>query len=379
MSAGPNPQMMEEISKRLFDNRARISLLLPEALSFAAFHSSFILAIRKNPKIWSCVWESLFDAAIDSAMDGLPCDGKHAALVDRSVNIGNRNAKKYVNIACYQPMAYGLRKLIIESGAATQVDTVVVYANETCRIFRGTETRIEHEIMLSGDRGDWIGVYSAAILPGGGHSVEYMTREDVMAVKESAQTTYIWDQHETEMARKTVLRRHRKSLVGNTRIVDVEERRMIAQIERSYAPKQAQTPAARPTRQSLPDHSNTMPINDFGGAAERQTVDRTDGDEGRAGQAAERNDSANTVEETGRGPEEGQGAADHINMPQSPSEFDLWAADLTFHIKASPDVETLQELRRDNAAITAAAPEDVRDEIEGLFSSVMTDLMTKES
>lgn len=359
---------LEELSKRLIDNRQRIQLLLPNSISFATFHSSIITAIRKNPRIITCDFGSIFDAAVDSAIDGLLCDGQHAALVERTVNVGTKNSKKYVQFACYQPMAYGIRKKIIESGAATQVDTVIVYANEICRVVRGTSPVIEHEQIIKGDRGEWVAVYSVAELPNGKQSIEFMTKADVMEVRKAAQTDYIWDQHETEMARKTVLRRHRKSLVGNIRVVDVEERRMVSMIERK-----AQAPAIsagqaspRPTREALENHSNQIPVNDFSKTdrGEVQIEEKVDAVEDRQPQ------------------EQAPAEVSHLDMPQSPAEFDLWAADMKFIIKnllRDNDVSELKELRRSNAPIIEAAPEDVRNEVEGEFTAALAELMTKES
>jgi recombination protein RecT len=368
--------MCDAIAEKLQANQSRIQRLLPDNITFVEFQSIFITAIRKSPEVWVCTWDSLFDCAIDSAIDGLPCDGRHAALVSRSVNVGTKNAKKFIQIACYTPMAYGIRKKLIESGAVLQIETTIVYANEVCKITRGTDPKIEHEQILSGDRGPWVGCYSVANLPNGRISIEFMPRDDIMEIKARAQTDYVWKQNETEMARKTVLRRHQKSLVGNVRMVDIEEKRMVAQIQHRYdrqmpAAAIAQRPSREPARITQ-DHQ--IQNNDLGTKQEHKEVERQGMSDARGEPASETKKAANAP-----AAEQGDDAGSFFEIPASPSEFDLWAADLKAQISEAASTEELLDLRRQNVPITEAAPEDVRQETEGLFTARIAELMTEES
>lgn len=368
-------EKIQSVSERIMRSKSRISAVLPDGVSFNQFYTAFITMCRKTPEVWKCEPESIFDAAIDSAIDGLPCDGKHAAIVARNVNVGTKNARRYVNLATYTPMAFGIRKKLVETGAVLSIETTIVYQNEHCVITGGTSPNIDHEIMVGGDRGPWIGVYSVAVLPNGQPVFEYMSKEDVMHVKESAMTDAIWKAHETEMARKTVLRRHAKQLPGSQMMVDLEEKRLLSMIERKYD-AQPSISAPKPTRENqgaLEDQSNSMAFTDFGTGG-GQTIEHVE--------AGQRDGEADLPKKEASGSQKKQSQVKQVtenddvdqDIPSSASEFDLWAADLVQKIENSPSIEGVNELRRLNAAISAAAPEDVREEVEAAFVSRLADL-----
>ena len=103
----------------------------------------------------------------------------------------------------------GMLDLARRSGAIVNIDARVVFAADEFDLLYGTETRILHKPKLSGDRGGVIGVYAVAQLQGGGSQVEYMSVEQVFAVRDAskAKDDGPWKTHFEEMAKKTVVRR----------------------------------------------------------------------------------------------------------------------------------------------------------------------------
>lgn len=140
---------------------------------------------------------SVVDACAKAAKDGLVIDGREAALV------------LFKGTATYIPMVAGLRKLIFQSGLVDALDTNVVYENDVFKYRAGTNAGIDHEPEMIGDRGKPIAAYSIARMKSGGMSVEVMRWDDIVRI---AKDTPVWRSHQGEMARKTVLRRHFKSL-----------------------------------------------------------------------------------------------------------------------------------------------------------------------
>lgn len=76
-------------------------------------------------------------------------------------------------------------QLAIESGMVRRVNAQVVYANEPLTLKRGSRLEIEHQpIFDPNERGPMVGVYTILHLRGGDIEVEYMTYEEVDAIRQ---------------------------------------------------------------------------------------------------------------------------------------------------------------------------------------------------
>jgi phage RecT family recombinase len=77
-------------------------------------------------------------------------------------------------------------QLAIESGMVRRVNAQVVYANEPLKITRGSQLEIYHApIFDPAQRGAMVGVYTILHLRGGDIETEYMTYEEVDAIRQA--------------------------------------------------------------------------------------------------------------------------------------------------------------------------------------------------
>ncbi len=161
--------------------------------------------LRKTPKLRECTQASLLGSVIQAAQLGLEPGSAlgHCYLIP----FFNRKAG---SLECQFMLGYrGMLDLARRSGAIVNIDARVVFAADEFDLLYGTETRILHKPVLCGDRGGVIGVYAIAQLQGGGSQVEYMSVQDVFAIRDAskAKNDGPWKTHFEEMAKKTVVRR----------------------------------------------------------------------------------------------------------------------------------------------------------------------------
>ncbi|OED40266.1 hypothetical protein ACH42_17295 [Endozoicomonas sp. (ex Bugula neritina AB1)] len=161
--------------------------------------------LRKTPKLRECTQTSLLGSIIQSAQLGL----EPGSALGNCYLIPFWN-NKAGSLECQFMVGYrGMLDLARRSGAIINIDARVVFAADDFDLLYGTETRIIHKPKLSGDRGGLIGVYAVAQLQGGGSQVEYMSVEQVFAIRDTSKAKDYgpWKTHFEEMAKKTVIRR----------------------------------------------------------------------------------------------------------------------------------------------------------------------------
>lgn len=182
--------------------------LLPATLNYDKFSRVVYDALNRDPKLRDCTPASVVNACASAARDGLLLDGKEAALVI------------YAGQAQYVPMVAGIRKRIFNSGLVSAMQTGVVYSAEIeagrFEYQEGTDAHLRHapDMLWSPEPNeDPAAAYSVVKMRDGGVSVEVMKWSEikrVWALGKRANPLYVT--HKIEMARKTVLRRHAKSL-----------------------------------------------------------------------------------------------------------------------------------------------------------------------
>jgi recombination protein RecT len=128
------------------------------------------------------------------------------------------DSKKNKWIVQFQPMYRGLLTLVRRSGLVKKVITHCFYENEVkngnFQVVYGIEERIDHIPMILGDRGALAGAYAIAIMNDGDPVIEFMTRDEIIAIRDrkkdkdgKPQIGAPWRTDESEMFRKTVLKR----------------------------------------------------------------------------------------------------------------------------------------------------------------------------
>jgi recombination protein RecT len=181
--------------------RDRIKAALPPGVDPDRFVRVTLTAIQQNPKIADGDRQSLYNAAIRAAADGLVPDGREGAFVDMGGKV------------TWFPMVGGIIKRLATAGI--NIDAQVVYENDEFEQQLGDDAAIHHKAPKLGQpRGKYLGVYAIARLPNGMVMREVMDVDQVEQVRNASRSKNNgpWKDWWTEMARKTVIRRLAKRL-----------------------------------------------------------------------------------------------------------------------------------------------------------------------
>ena len=168
--------------------------------------------IVKNPKLLKCRRESLFINCLKAAEKGLYPNGEDAALVP---------FKDGVQLIV---MVRGLLKLMRNKGDVINITAQLVHKKDQFEYFvdhEGEHVRFHPKVFE--DRGKVLGVFALATLKDGSFAVEIMGLDEISKIKAMSQTAHKeyspWKQWESEMQKKTVIRRLAKRLPSS---VDIE-------------------------------------------------------------------------------------------------------------------------------------------------------------
>lgn len=171
--------------------------------SFAMQHFS------RNPYLDKSTIQSKIQAVLNVAQTGLTLNPvlKLAYLIPRYEGGA---------IKCYlEPSYQGLVKLITDTGSARNVVAYAVCKGDIFEVSMGTDLSIEHKPKFESK--EITHVYSIASLHDGSKQIEVMTAEQVDEIRANSESyksfkagkskSCIWDDHYSEMARKTVVKR----------------------------------------------------------------------------------------------------------------------------------------------------------------------------
>jgi recombination protein RecT len=203
-------------------------------ISVERFSRVLITAVSSNPSLLNADRRSVLAAAMRAAQDGLLPDGREGAIV------------VFGGKAQWMPMIAGLRKLVRNSGEIATWDVHVAYEKDFFDFELGDEPKIIHKPVLL-ERGKPMAVYSVALLKSGEKSREIMSINEVEAIRKRSRSGQSgpWVTDFTEMARKTVARRHFKVLPMSTHMDDVI-RREEANFELTREPQMPPVETAEP-------------------------------------------------------------------------------------------------------------------------------------
>ena len=180
-----------------------IAKTLPPGMTPERFNRVALTAIQNTPALLQCNPQSLFNACMKAAQDGLLPDGREGAIIPRK------------GVATWQPMVHGIIKKAKNSGSVASLVANVVYRGEVFEVEMGDDERIVHRRnLVCVKRGEEIAVYSIATLKDGTKEREVMSWRQVMDVRDmsSSPNGGPWATSTDEMARKTVIRRLSKRL-----------------------------------------------------------------------------------------------------------------------------------------------------------------------
>ena len=193
----------------------QFSAALPKHIPQERFARVIMTAVQLNPDLLTCNRQSLWNAAMRAASDGLLPDGREGALVP------------YKGQVQWMPMIGGLRKKVRNSKELSDWHAQVVHAKDDFEYELGDDPFIRHKpYQGEGDAGPVIAAYSVATFRGSGDkSREVMTRAQLDKVRKSSKASKgPWFDWYEEMCRKTVARRHAKILPMSTDLDDLMRR-----------------------------------------------------------------------------------------------------------------------------------------------------------
>lgn len=198
-----------QLREYLEERNAEFVNALPSHIKPEYFQRATLTALAQNPKLLNVDRRSLFNALIKCAQDGLIPDGRQAALVIYKTK-DDRGT-----IAQYLPMVAGIRKLVQQSGEITRFDQQVVHEGDDFEYELGDQPHIRHRPKLDAPPGRRaIAVYSVAQWRDGSLSREIMTVGEIEKVRASSRAAHEgpWESWWDEMAKKTIAKRHAKTL-----------------------------------------------------------------------------------------------------------------------------------------------------------------------
>jgi len=220
------------------------ALVLPPHIKADKFVRTVITAVQANQDMLRCERRSFITSCMKAAQDGLLPDGREAAIVPFNTRQKTADGWQSVKLAQYMPMVWGLRKKILQSGEITDLFAGVVFRQEieSDRFVyeEGSERCLRHKPIIAADfrptNDDIALVYSVATFSDGSKSFEVMRRWEIDQIREASQTGAAFDKQGqprdpkgpwvdwfAEMAKKSVIRRHSKSLpMSGDILLDVE-------------------------------------------------------------------------------------------------------------------------------------------------------------
>lgn len=235
-----------QFQSQLAARAGEIKMALPSGISAEKFQRTVITAIQQNPDLLGGSRQSLILACMKAAQDGLLPDGREAALVTFNTRAKVDGDWKSIKQIQYMPMVYGLRKKILQAKDAdgrpivSALSVGVVYREEVERGYflweRGANPEVQHRPMLDlneeqASDANIVAAYSIATMSDGTISCEVMRRFEIDKVRQLSQTGSTgrvssygtdkgkpippkgpWVDWFPEMAKKTVMRRHSKTL-----------------------------------------------------------------------------------------------------------------------------------------------------------------------
>lgn len=372
---------IDKLKTNLSSRADEFKVALPAHISFDKFQRTIATAAMSNPQLLECDRRSLLLAAMKLAQDGLLPDGREAALVPFKRSFKDGNEWKSVWDVQPMPMAWGLRKKILQSGMVVNLETGLVYRTEVDNnhfIYEiGMDPPIRHrpDLSLTDEQmhdNEIVAAYSIArIKSDHGEpywSVEIMRRAEINKVRETSQTGATTDRNGKprtpkgpwvdwfgEMARKTVLRRHSKVLPMSGDVLaalDREDEHLAAQGTARLLATEETGPVRLPSNDELDDQNGETVDQETGEITDRDpATGMTEVDE----ETARRLDAGD--------PEEAE--------PEE--EGDDPATKLLAEIKARlADARSIRAVNLVDAEWVkhrAAYPDDVAGEIDKLFAA----------
>lgn len=296
-------------------------MVLPSHITPEKLQRTVLTAVQLNPDLLNADRRSFLTACFKAAQDALLPDGREAALVVYNTRQKIDGQWSTVKQAQYLPMVFGLRKKILQSDEITDLFASVVYKQEIAAgrflYEEGTERMLRHKPILDPSfepkDEDIALAYSVATFKDGTKSFEVMRRAEIDRIRQLSQTGATgkttrqgepiapkgpWVDHYSEMAKKTVIRRHSKSLpMSGDVFADVEAADIDAAARSAVAA--LATPGGQP--KALEDQTEETPHDAETGEI-HEDEQNTQGESGTAREASGASESTDAESGTANSP-----------------------------------------------------------------------------
>jgi phage RecT family recombinase len=183
--------------------------------TFRSEISFAIQILKKNTYLQKCDANSVLESVLNISQTGLSLN----PVLNLSYLVPHKG-----KCALY-PSYQGLCKLATDSGAVNSIECQLIYTNDEIEFDLASAEKVKKHIpafLVGKEKGEVLGGYSIAVLPDGSKHIEYMTRADILEVRncsesykayERGQVKHsVWASFESEMMRKTIVKRHFKYL-----------------------------------------------------------------------------------------------------------------------------------------------------------------------
>lgn len=160
------------------------------------------------------------------ALTGLAQSGLTLSPIHKLAYLVPRNGK-----CVLEPSYMGMVKLLTDAGSVRHIESNLVFEGDDCEIDLASERKVMRHVpywQRSMKKGAVRGVYSLATLADGSKHCETMSKEEVDRIMERSESykaykagkvkSSTWTTDYDEMARKTVVKRHWKSLPKTERM-----------------------------------------------------------------------------------------------------------------------------------------------------------------
>lgn len=229
--------MLVNIKEDLDRELVQVQNLLPAHVSFDRFTHAASVAIANSEDLKVADRQSVINALVSCAKDGLIPDNRESAIVVFSKKAANGT---WYKVAQYMPMIDGVLKRARQSGEISIIATRVVYENDKFRAWLDDNgEHILYEPTL-GERGAMLGALAYAKMKTGEFQFEWMNLDDINKVRSASKNSDKgpWVDWYESMSRKSVMHRLCRRLPNNSEIMEMLERgtEMVWQKEKDITP-----------------------------------------------------------------------------------------------------------------------------------------------
>ena len=222
--------------------KRQVSKVLPRTITPERFARVALTATFRNPRLLECSRESLLQCLMDLSSMGLEPDGRRAHLIPFKDKNGVYQCSLIIDYK-------GIAELVRRHGDVAHIHCDVVGANDEFQCRFGTGGKLEHTPAIN-DRGRIYCAYSYVRLKDGAEEYDVMNLEDIERIRSRSRSGHDekapWTTDWNEMAKKTVFRRHSKTLPLSPELRDAIERD-----DELPATEQERFTAARPATASV--------------------------------------------------------------------------------------------------------------------------------